>query len=156
MPPRYSRLLPGERPRLPAQEVELVAELDKILVEQKNTQSTMYLGTMYIPNLDESHRDLEHEGSFFVHHDPHLIRPPADTGVLCKFDGADKQIKVSLKYPPQIPEYEWNSIQLRTAHKICPACLDVFNYYGRYIEAQTNVRGLVKAPIWLKADFEIS
>jgi len=95
--------------------------------------------TIIKSNLGEDYRNPQ-EGSLFVHRAPHEIRPQADTGVQVQFDEADQRFVVTLDYPLQQTQYEWNSIQLETEHILCVACLDVLNYYCKYSEARFTVR----------------
>ena len=147
--------LPEDRPgRMLAREVEMFDEMEKVVAASLDRGSDLNnYDVMFYNNASASYRDPG-EGSLFVQRAPHQVRPPAATGVHYRLNKADRMHEVSLHIPPQLPDYEWNSVQLKTAHKVCQACHDVLNYYCRYIEARSVVRGPLEAPIFRKTDFE--
>ena len=136
----HNMLLPGDRPRVPVKEFEKVAEMDK---ELESLMLNKDYDTMYIPSLSVSYREPE-EGSLFVKKPPIFIRPLAETGVVCSFDEVEKQTKVEIN---NIPRPGWEAIQFISAHKLCPACLDVLDYYARYLVARQSVRDLAQVEV---------
>lgn len=147
--------LPGDLPaRMPARELEKADEIWKSMMATLASEENLIdYDIMLCDNREDSYRDPG-EGSLFIQRVPHQVRPPADTGVHYRLNEVNQEFELSLNNPPQLPDYEWNSVRVRTAHNVCQACLDVFNYYCRYIEARLVVRGLLEAPIFRKTDFE--
>ena len=150
MPP----LLPGDRPaRLPAREIEVQDGLWKALAAEIGSEGgDTDCDIMFINNSSDSYRDQKH-GNLLVQRAPHQVRPPSDTGVHYWLNEADREFEVSLDSPPQLPDYEWNSVQLKTGHNMCQACLDVFNYYCQFIEARSVVRGPPEPLMLRRTDF---
>lgn len=143
--------LPGNRPgRLSAREVEVGDQMWKTSLDLSDLND---YDVMLYSNQSKSYRDPR-EGNLFIQRAPHQVRSSADTGVHYRFNEVDRVHELSLKDPPRLPDYEWNSVQLKIAHKVCQACHDVLNYYCRYIEARSVVRGPLEAPIFRKTDFE--
>lgn len=151
MPP----LLPGDRPsRMPAREIEIVDEMWNSMMADFASAGAdiMDKDIMLIDNRNDSYRRPK-DGILFVPRAPHQIRPPADTGVHYRLDEADQEFTLSLNDPPQLSDYQWNSVQLETEHNVCQACLDILNYYCRYAEARLTVSGPLEATISRKTNF---
>jgi len=136
MPP----LLPGERPKhLSGQEIELVAARDRHMAEMMLQQNLRDYDIIEHDNRSDSYRDND-EGSLLVRREPQVIRPPEDTGVTYGFDEIKQALQIGLNNSTRKPEYEWKSLKLRTQHKLCQACVDVLNYYCKYLERRLEVR----------------
>jgi hypothetical protein len=141
--------LPGYRPvGLPAREIQLEDERWRDVTELLEAEGVSGdCDLMLIDERSGSYRELEKE-NLLVQRLPHEVRPPSHTGVQHRFNEATRVAELSLNDAPRLPEYEWTSMQLETEHNLCQACLDVFNYFCKYLEAKTAVSCLLRITVY--------
>ena len=76
------------------------------------------------------------EPLLFVSDSPHIIRPRGQ--LLLQYDrGKSNDGAMQSSAPPAVDssEYAHNSLELRSAHRLCDACNDTLNYVSEYMEA---------------------
>ena len=124
-------------------------QMNKSMQERMEEQpETAYFDIFLYDNRSVSYRDPR-EGFLFIARAPRIIRPAADTGVRYSFNETNQELEVGLDTVPNRPEYERNSIRLKTGHKLCQACLDAFNYYCSYQDSLAAVRNLFEAFVFV-------
>jgi len=150
--------LPGIRPRrMPALEQEIVDEIHEEAQRSMNERlgpEGKDCDMMVQSHASANYRDPA-DRSLIVRRAPHQVRPSADTGVYYSLveEGRLHRMDIGLKEVPQLAQYEWKSVEIETAHNVCQACHDVFNYYCQYKEAEIVVIYTLQAFKLLKADF---
>lgn len=84
----------------------------------------------------ESYRETEESTSLlYVQRSPHQVRSPEDTGIGFETDEVNEIVKYyAMENVPKKAVYEQRSLYLETQNKLCQACLDVLNYFCKYIQ----------------------
>jgi hypothetical protein len=138
-PPKMPIRLPGNRPGITPGEISArehqLADLTQEEIDKLNANLP---DVMMYNNTSASYRAPK-IGYLFVQKPPHEIRALAHTGVDYRYDEEEKEYTLELNDPVELPEYERTSLKLKTGHNLCFACLDVFNYYCKYIDAYLAV-----------------
>ena len=135
--PKMEVGLPGGMPaHLSAHQRELAERIHFALLEKAPRNKDMWLYN----NASDSYRDPEETAKLvFVPDEPHEARVPDDTDASYKVNQWTQHVEYSLNDAKEQSAYERRSLRLRSGHHLCSACLDVFDYYCAFREAQILV-----------------